>query len=148
MSLPPEILPLENVLCDLEVTSATQLFELVSRLFEANQKIPRRTIEEGLRERERLGSTGLGSGVAIPHGRIKGLSEAHGAFVKLRVPIAFDAPDARPVSLFFILLVPGAASELHLQILGELAQLFADRRLREQLQASTDPAEMRRLLTS
>ena len=76
---------------------------------------------DSLFAREKLGSTGLGQGIAIPHGRIKGLKDALGAFVRPRQPIPFDAPDGKPVSLVFVLLVPEQATEKHLQILSELA---------------------------
>ncbi len=146
MSLIAKILPPANVLCDLDAAGKDQLFEAVARLFAANQQIPHKKVHDSLAAREKLGSTGLGQGIAIPHGRIKGLREATGAFVKLKVPIPFDGPDGRPVGLLFILLVPEQATDLHLQILGELAQMFSDRHLRDNLQASVDPAEIHRLL--
>lgn len=148
MSLIAATLPENNVLCDLDVGSKKRLFEELGALFEKHQQIPRSKVFDSLFAREKLGSTGLGQGVAIPHGRIKGLHEATGAFVKLKTPIPFDAPDNQDVSLLFILLVPEQATDLHLQILGELAQVFSNRALREKLQASSDPAEIHRLLTT
>ncbi|MDD5240421.1 MAG: PTS sugar transporter subunit IIA [Sulfuricella sp.] len=147
MSLIAEILPLNHILCGLDVADRERLFEETGRLFENNLQLPRKKVFDSLIEREKLGSTGLGQGVAIPHGRIKGLRMATGAFIQLQAPIPFDAPDGQPVSLLFVLLVPVQATDLHLQILGELAQKFSDRRLREQLQACSDPAEIHRLLT-
>ncbi|MDD5328726.1 MAG: PTS sugar transporter subunit IIA [Sulfuricella sp.] len=146
MSLIAKILPPGNVLCGLDAVGKDQLFEAVAQLFAANQQIPPKKVLDSLAAREKLGSTGLGQGIAIPHGRIKGLREATGAFVKLKTPIPFDGPDGRPVGLLFVLLVPEQATDLHLQILGELAQMFSDRRLRDNLQASADPAEIHRLL--
>ena len=90
--------------------------------------------------REKLGSTGLGQGVAIPHGRIKGLKQAVGAFLRLASPVPFDSPDGRPVDLLFVLLVPEQATEQHLQILSELAQRFSERVFREKLQSAPDAA--------
>ena len=147
MSLITQILPPGNILCDLDAGSKAQLFEEAGRLFESNLLLPRKKVIDSLATREKLGSTGLGYGLAIPHGRIKGLSVATGAFFKLKTPIPFDAPDGQPVSMLFILLVPEQATDLHLQILGELAQMFSDRRLRDQLHACNDPAEIHRLLT-
>ena len=95
---------------------------------------------EALIAREKLGSTGLGQGIAIPHGRIKGLKQAAGAFLRLSTPVPFDSPDGRPVGLLFVLLVPEQATEEHLQILSELAQRFADRSFREALLAASDSA--------
>lgn len=147
MSLIPKILPPGNILCGLDAASKEQLFEAAGQLFEKNQQIPRKKVLDSLGAREKLGSTGLGHGIAIPHGRIKGLREATGALIKLTKPLPFDAPDGRPVGLLFILLVPEHATDLHLQILGELAQTFCDRHLREVLLASSDPAEIYRLIT-
>ena len=138
MSLISKILPVANVFLDLDVGSKKRVFEHVGILFENSHGIARSVIFDSLFAREKLGSTGLGQGVAIPHGRIKGLKEAVGAFVRLSEPIQFDAPDSKPVSLIFVLLVPANATDLHLQILSELAQLFSDKQLREELLALAD----------
>jgi PTS system nitrogen regulatory IIA component len=103
---------------------------------------------DSLFAREKLGSTGLGQGIAIPHGRIKGLKEATGAFLRLTAPVPFDSPDGKPVSLLFVLLVPEQATEQHLQILSELAQRFSDRVCREALSAAPDAMTVLQLLTS
>jgi len=147
MSLLARILPPGNVLCGLDVGSKAQLFEEAGRLFENNLQLPRKKVIDSLATREKLGSTGLGYGFAIPHGRIKGLREATGAFFRLKAPISFDAPDGQPVSMLFVLLAPEQATDLHLQILGELAQMFSNRQLREKFLASENPAEIHRLLT-
>src|SRR4051812_28381865 len=139
MNLVAKLLPPSNILLDLEVTSKKRLFEQAGLLFENNQGIARSLVFDSLFARERLGSTGLGQGVAIPHGRIKGLREAVGAFVRLATPVAFDAPDGKPVELVFVLLVPEQANEQHLQILSELAQMLSDRELRASLGADADP---------
>ncbi|MBM5573507.1 MULTISPECIES: PTS IIA-like nitrogen regulatory protein PtsN [Deefgea] len=139
MSLISKILPVANVFLDLDVGSKKRVFEHVGILFENSHGIARSVIFDSLFAREKLGSTGLGQGVAIPHGRIKGLKEAVGAFVRLSAPIQFDAPDSKPVSLIFVLLVPANATDLHLQILSELAQLFSDKQLREELMTLPDP---------
>lgn len=148
MSLISKILPVANVFLDLDVGSKKRVFEHVGILFENSHGIARSVIFDSLFAREKLGSTGLGQGVAIPHGRIKGLKEAVGAFVRLSEPIQFDAPDSKPVSLIFVLLVPANATDLHLQILSELAQLFSDKQLREELLALPDgPAVWERIST-
>jgi PTS system nitrogen regulatory IIA component len=131
---------------DLEVASKKRVFEQAGLLFENNNQIARSQVFDSLFAREKLGSTGLGQGIAIPHGRIKGLKEAVGAMVRLRQAIAFDAPDGQPVNLVFVLLVPEKATDLHLQILSELAQMFSDRALREKLLIATNPAEVHRLV--
>ena len=143
MSQIAELLTAENILLDLDAGSKASLFEAVGALFEAHHGLPRRLIVDSLLAREKLGSTGLGQGIAIPHGRIRGLSLAQGAFVRLRSPIPFDAPDGKPVALVFVLLVPEQATEQHLQLLSELAQMFSDTRFREGLAAPADAAALR-----
>ncbi|MEN9659254.1 PTS sugar transporter subunit IIA [Iodobacter fluviatilis] len=148
MSLIAQILPSGNVFLDMEVGSKKRIFEQVGILFENSHGIARSVIFDSLFAREKLGSTGLGQGVAIPHGRIKGLKEATGAFVRLDEAIPYDAPDGKPVSLVFVLLVPAHATDLHLQILSELAQLFSDKVLREGLLAATEPGQIWKLIST
>src|SRR3954462_15523026 len=123
MSLIAKLLPPANVVVDLQASSKKRLFEQAGLLFENQHGVARSLVFDSLFARERLGSTGLGHGVAIPHGRIKGLKEAVGACVPREHPVPFDAPDAKPVTLVFVLLVPDNATERHLQILSELAQM-------------------------
>lgn len=134
------ILPAGQVLLDLESTSKKRVFEQVGMLFENYLGLARAVVFDSLFAREKLGSTGLGQGVAIPHGRIKGLKQAAGAFVRLKTPVPFDAPDGRAVNLLFFLLVPEQATEHHLEILSELAQRFAERSFRDALVAAPDSA--------
>jgi PTS system nitrogen regulatory IIA component len=148
MSLVAKLLPPANVLLDLEVSSKKRLFEQVGLLFENNHGIARSLVFDSLFARERLGSTGLGQAVAIPHGRIKGLKDALGAFVRLGQPVPFDAPDGKPVNLLFVLLVPEQATEKHLQILSELAQMFSDRALREAMTAAPDAGALHQLIAA
>ena len=133
MNLISKILTSDNILLDSESTSKKRVFERVGLLFENKIQIARSQVFDSLFAREKLGSTGLGQGVAIPHGRIPKLREATAAFVKTTHPIPFDSPDGQPVSLIFVLLVPELATDLHLQILGELAQMFSDEAFREKL---------------
>ena len=111
-------------------------------------RLARSVVFDSLFAREKLGSTGLGQGVAIPHGRIKGLKDALCAFVRLAQPVPFDAPDGAPVSLVFVLLVPEQATEKHLQILSELAQMFSDRALREAMVGAPDAGALHHLITA
>jgi nitrogen PTS system EIIA component len=148
MNLIAKLLPPSNILLDLDVTSKKRVFEQAGLLFENNQGVARSVVFDSLFARERLGSTGLGQGVAIPHGRIKGLKDAVGAFVRLSTPVPFDAPDGKPVTLVFFLLVPEQATERHLQILSELAQMFSDRELREQLAIEKDASSLHRTITA
>ena len=141
-----KILPESNIVVDLDVGSKKRVFEQAGLLFENNQGISRATVFDALFAREKLGSTGLGQGIAIPHGRIKGLKEATGALFRLAVPVPFDAPDGEPVNLLFILLVPEAATEKHLQLLSELAQMFSSKAFRESLNAAPDAATVKDLI--
>jgi len=147
MNLIAKLLPLSNIILDLEASSKKRVFEQVGLLFENNHQIARSQVYDSLFAREKLGSTGLGRGVAIPHGRIKGLKDALGALVRMKQPTAFDAPDGQPVGLIFVLLVPDRATDLHLQILSELAQMFSDKTLREKLLAAPGAAEVHDLIT-
>jgi len=143
-----QLLPESNILLDLEATSKKRLFEQVGQLFEDHAQIARSTVFDSLFAREKLGSTGLGQGVAIPHGRIKGLKEALGAFIRVAQPVPFDAPDGNPVTLVFVLLVPEKATEKHLQLLSELAQMFSDKTLREAMSRAPDAAALHQLVTA
>jgi PTS system nitrogen regulatory IIA component len=147
MSLLSRLLPIANVVLDLDVASKKRVFEHVGLLFENSLGVGRAVIFDALFARERMGSTGLGHGVAIPHGRIKGLKDATGAFIRVKTPIPFEAPDSHPVSLIFVLLVPEKANDLHLQILAELAQLFSEREMRTALTNIPDAAGAQRLIT-
>ena len=142
-----KLLPLANVVLDLDVSSKKRVFEQAGLLFENNEHVARSQVFDSLFAREKLGSTGLGQGIAIPHGRIKGLKDAVGAVVRTRQPIPFDAPDGQNVQLIFVLLVPERATDLHLQILSELAQMFSDPAFRAQLLAATTAEQMHTLIT-
>jgi len=145
MNLISKILLPDNILLDTESTSKKRVFERVGLLFENNQQIARSMVFDSLFAREKLGSTGLGQGVAIPHGRIAKLRDATAAFVMTSNSIPFDAPDGLPVNLIFVLLVPERANDLHLQILGELAQMFSDSQFRNRLIACTDAGSIHQL---
>ena len=148
MSLVAKLLTPSHVVLDAALSSKKRLFEQAGLLFENQDAIARSLVFDSLFARERLGSTGLGQGVAIPHGRIKGLKEARGAFLRLAQPVAFDAPDGNPVSLVFVLLVPEKATEKHLQILSELAQMFSDKALREAMSRAPDAAALHGLIAA
>jgi PTS system nitrogen regulatory IIA component len=123
------------------------LFEQAAQLIQASHKVDAHDVFDSLFAREKLGSTALGYGIAIPHGRIKQLSETACAFARLKTPIEFDAPDNQPVDLVFMLLAPAAADDVHLQILGELAAMFSDADFRTRMRAAPDAASLHRMLT-
>lgn len=147
MNLIAALLPVSNIVIELDVGSKKRVFEQFGLLFENQQKIARSLVFDSLFAREKLGSTGLGQGVAIPHGRIKGLREAIAALTRTKEPIPFDAPDGKPVNLIFALLVPERATDLHLQILSELAQMFSDKVFRETLLSAPDTAAIHSAIT-
>lgn len=140
------ILPAAQVLVRVEVTSKKRAFEEAGLLFEMQHGLNRALITDSLFARERLGSTGLGHGVAIPHGRIKGLKQPMAAVFQLDSVIGFDAPDEKPVSLMIFLLVPEAATQKHLEILSEIAELLSDSGLREQMQSAPDAAALHQMI--
>lgn len=146
MNLIGKLLPTANVVLDLEASSKKRVFEQAGLLFENNQGLARSKVFDSLFARERLGSTGLGQQVAIPHGRIKGLREPVAAFIRLAAPIPFDAPDGKAVAMLVFLMVPEQATQAHLEILSELAQMLSDPAFREQLITAPDAAGVHRLL--
>ena len=146
MNLIAPLLTLANVQAECETTSKKRLFEQAAQLVQASQGVTASEVFECLFAREKLGSTALGYGIAIPHGRIKHLKEAACAFLRLKTSIDFDAPDGQPVDLVFVLLAP-AAADVHLQILGELAAMFSDETFRARLRAAPDATTLHRLIT-
>ena len=135
-----------QVLAQVEVTSKKRAFEEAGLLFENLHGLSRALVTDSLFSRERLGSTGLGHGVAIPHGRIKGLKSPMAAVFQLAKPIGFDAPDDQVVGLLIFLLVPEAAPQKHLEILSEIAELLSDADLRVKLLSSTDSGQLHSLI--
>ncbi|WP_326537953.1 PTS sugar transporter subunit IIA [Pseudorhodoferax sp.] len=140
------ILPAAQVLVSVDATSKKRAFEEAGLLFENLHGLSRALVTDSLFARERLGSTGLGHGVAIPHGRIKGLKSPMAAVLQLSQPIGFDAPDEQPVKLLIFLLVPEAATQKHLEILSEIAELLSDAPLRENMKSTADAAALHSLI--
>lgn len=133
-----QILPLKNISLDVDVSSKKRAFEQAGLIFENNFGIARSTVSDNLFARERLGSTGLGHGVAVPHGRIKGLKSPLAAFIRLVQPIPFESPDSNPVKLLVFLLIPDHVTQQHLEILSEIAEMFSDEAFRNALLADED----------
>ena len=140
------ILPATQVLAGVDATSKKRAFEEAGLLFENLHGLSRALVTDSLFARERLGSTGLGHGVAIPHGRIKGLKAPMAAMFSLSNPIGFDAPDEQSVGLLIFLLVPEAATQKHLEILSEIAEMLSDVALRERLKAASDATALHSLI--
>jgi len=143
-----QILPPAQILVGLEATSKKRAFEEAGLLFENLHGLNRALVTDSLFARERLGSTGLGHGVAIPHGRIKGLKAPLAAVFQLAAPIGFDAPDEQAVRLLIFLLVPEAATQKHLEILSEIAEMLSDSALREHIKLSNSVADLHQLIAT
>lgn len=141
------ILPPTQVRVRVDATSKKRAFEEAGLLFESLHGLSRALVTDSLFSRERLGSTGLGHGVAIPHGRIKGLKAPMAAVFQMENPIGFDAPDEQAVKLLIFLLVPEAATQKHLEILSEIAELLSDADLREKMTRCTDAAQLHDLIS-
>ncbi|WP_232243577.1 PTS sugar transporter subunit IIA [Paraburkholderia sp. SOS3] len=140
-----QLLPASHVLLGLPVADREQLFAQLSRSFETLCHVPAEVVTAGLTAREALGSTGLGRGVAVPHGHIENLAQPVAIYARLAEPIAFDAPDAQPVGDIVALLVPQWADSAHLHLLAEVAQCFCDHHFRERLHECEDAAAVCRL---
>ncbi len=144
---PPHLLVEQRVLAGASVSSKKRLLETLASLLVGEQpQLSREAVFDRLLERERLGSTGLGHGVALPHARVAEVTDSIGAFVRISEPVSFDAIDDEPVDLAFALLVPEAANETHLQLLADLAARFNQASLRQRLRAAQDPGELLKIL--
>jgi len=143
-----QILPIGNIVLGLPATSKKRAFEQAGLLFENQHGIARTAVIQSLIARERMGSTALGHLIAVPHGRIKGLKEPCAAFIRLTEPVRFDPSDGRLASLLFFVLVPETATQVHLDLLAEIARLVSDPSVRQVLSSETDATVIHRLLTS
>lgn len=141
-----ELLPAERVRTNFAAADKTALIDQLAALL-AGADDPR-PIRNALFARERLGTTALGYGVAIPHGRCESLEQARAAFVQLVTPIDFGAGDGRGVDLVAALVVPAHFTDQHLRLLAELAEMFSDHAVTEALRRATDAAVLRSLLAS
>ncbi len=145
-----DILTPERVLCGVQAGIKRRVLEQLSRLFaKYDPELDSNAIYQQLFERERLGSTGIGKGVAIPHARMSNLEHTMAAFIQLETPVDFNAIDNRPVDLVFALLVPESATheqETHLQTLAHLAAMFNDDAWREQLRDTESLAKKYQLM--
>jgi PTS system nitrogen regulatory IIA component len=137
-----------NISLDIEVSSREELFIFIAQQFEKNHGIPAKSVIACLEERESLGSTALGNGIAIPHGRVKLLEQAHIGFVRLKESINFHASDNHPVKALVIMLVPEAATQAHLDILAKVAQTISDNKNKNILLTEPSADNIYQLLTA
>lgn len=142
-----DLLTLDRIAGDVPAASKKRLLEKVSALIaRGDTALSEGEVFESLLSRERLGSTGVGHGVAIPHGRMRDLDRTVGAFVRLADSVDYDAVDGEPVDLLFAMLVPEESTEEHLELLSTLAEMFSDTELLGQLRKAEAPDEMYALL--
>ena len=137
----------DHIAAQINVANKKRALEVLSKLLtSANQDLCVHDVLDALLARERLGTTALGSGIAIPHGRLDSLENPIGAFIQLVRGIDFDAPDQQPVDLLFALLVPSQANDLHLKLLAQLATLFHNPESGHRLRVSSDRETLYRTL--
>ncbi|MBI4183482.1 MAG: PTS IIA-like nitrogen regulatory protein PtsN [Proteobacteria bacterium] len=142
-----DLLSPEGIVANLRATSKKQALQDLARRAAELTGQSERAIFEVLLERERLGTTGIGNGIAIPHGKLPGLTRIYGIFARAERPIAFEAIDDRPVDLIFLLLAPETAGADHLKALAQVSRLLRDRAMCERLRKTADAAALYRLLT-
>lgn len=141
-----DLLAPARVLAGAKVSSKKRLLELLSQLLAEGDAESESALFDGLCQRERLGSTGLGHGVAIPHGRSERIGIATGAVVRLSEPVDFGSSDGQPVDLLFALAVPEHFTQQHLVLLAQLAEMFADESFRQRLRTAPDNESLYRLI--
>ncbi len=143
-----DILTTDRVLCDVSASSKKRALEKISELIaSADPALTPGEVFDCLLSRERLGSTCIGSGVAIPHSRVKHGERTLAAFIKLSEGVDYDAVDRQPVDLLFALLVPEESTDEHLEVLAYLAEKFSDKSFRDELRASHSCEELFELIT-
>ncbi len=144
-----EILTPARTVCHAPGSSKKKLFETIARIISEDQpSLPYDEVFAQLIAREKLGSTGLGQGIAIPHCRVSHCTDPLGTLLTLEEPVDFEAPDDQPVDLLFVLLVPEEAHQQHLDILAGIARLFSQPEFCAGLRAATDSATLYGLATA
>ena len=142
-----ELLTHESVLPNLKVTSKKQALQELSKRVAKNYNLAEREVFEVLLEREKLGSTGVGNGIAIPHGKMEDLGRLSGYFARLERPVDFEAIDDRPVDLIFLLLAPEASGAEHLKALARVSRLMRNKSICKKLRGSNSAEALYSLLT-
>lgn len=135
----------DDILLDATYAGRSELFARIGRHAEYSYDVDRDQVTRALEQRERAGSTALGLGVAIPQARVQGLGRARALYVRLKTAIEFDAPDGRPVRDVFVLLLPGAVTQRHIDMQVRVAHMFADPAFRERLHRCAGAGEARAL---
>ena len=142
-----ELLNPGNVVPTLKATSKKQVLRELAERAAAAIGVDERRILDVLLEREHLGTTGIGNGIAIPHGKLPELDRTHGFFARMEIPVDFDAIDGEPVDLVFLLLAPEGAGADHLKALARVSRLLRDRAMCEKLRGSRNADALYALIT-
>ena len=140
------LLPHDNVVANLDASSKKRVFEQVGILFENHQSVARSTVYDALFAREKLGSTGLGQGIAIPHGKSDCINKLVAAFGVSRSGVQFDSLDGEPAHLFFLLVAPEDAAGPHLKALARISRLLKDKHFRDSLQNAIDEKQLVKIM--
>jgi nitrogen PTS system EIIA component len=143
-----DLVDLERIVVGMRATSKKQALEELARLAAAATGLSERNIFDVLLERERLGTTGVGRGIAIPHGKLAGLEQLYGLFARLEQPVDFDSLDDRPVDLIFLLLAPESAGADHLKALARISRVLRDAAMCDKLRKAATPRDVFALLTA
>jgi nitrogen PTS system EIIA component len=143
----PDLLSMDGIIPNLRVNSKKQALQDLARRAAEIIGVHERAILDVLIERERLGSTGVGNGIAIPHGKLPSLDRLYGVFARLEKPIDFDSIDEQPVDLIFLLLAPESAGADHLKALARVSRLLRDKVVCEKLRGTADPSALYALIS-
>jgi PTS system nitrogen regulatory IIA component len=147
MNIMSRLLSSGDVIVGLDVPNKLRALEQAAVILERRHKVSHAPVLRALWRREQVGSTGLGHGIAVPHARITGISEPIVLFVRMKSAIEFHAPDRKPVSLLFVILVPEHANDEHLKILATVSEMFSNKSFRDRLEATTEPAAIQSLFS-
>jgi PTS system nitrogen regulatory IIA component len=147
MNIIRQFLSSDDVVVGLDVPNKLRALEEAAVILERHHNLNHATVCRALWRREQVGSTGLGHGIAVPHARITGISEPIVLFVRTKRAIEFHAPDRKPVSVLFVILVPEHANDEHLKILATVSEMFSDKTFRDRLEATIEPAAIQRLFS-
>ena len=142
------LLSTQNIFLDTEITSKKKLLELIANIIADQTQLSESSIYNNLLNRERLGSTGLGEGFAVPHARVNDLEKTTACFFRLKEAVNFEAPDNQPVDLVFPIIVPEEATEEHLMILSSLAGIFSRSEVREAIRRAGSKEEIAQIIES
>jgi len=138
----------EKIFIDTEVTSKKKLLEMIANIVADRSNLAQSTVYNNLLGRERLGSTGLGKGFAVPHARVPDLNQVIGCFFRLKQPVNFESPDNQPVDLVFTIVIPEEATEDHLLILSSLARIFSQPEVCQAIRDAANKEEIEKIIQS